>query len=174
MCWEVLFPISRTLQGDERGEPGPGSWRTSGSLPGSSGCSQPWGLLLSALQPQLGLAVVATSLSLSCPPPKAGRLCPEGHTTPELTQPKEQDVPRAPGVFVTGPSRDQAELLPSLDTDTACGKPFTPHTRGRTGPHLLRVNSPSLPHPKDSTGGREGFSFPSPQCQAHTTAIGTF
>lgn len=38
----------------------------------------------------------------------------------------------------------------------------TPHTRGRTGPHLLRVNSPSLPHSKDSTGGREGFSFPQP------------
>lgn len=130
MCWELLFPISRTLQGDERGEPGPGSWRTLGSLPGSLGRSQPWGLILSALKPQLGLAVVATSLSLSCSPPKAGRLCPEGQTTPQLTLPEEQDVPRAPGVFVTEPSRDQDELLPSLDMDTACGKPFTPLTPG--------------------------------------------
>lgn len=40
--------------------------------------------------------------SLSCPPPKAGRLCPEGHAALELTLSEEQNVPRAPE-----PSQDQ-------------------------------------------------------------------
>lgn len=68
--------------------------------------------------------------SLSCPPTKAGSLCPEGHKTPELTLPEEQNVPRAPGGFVTETSQDKDKLLPSLDMDTACGKPFTPPRQG--------------------------------------------
>lgn len=112
--------------------------------------------------------------SLSCPSPKAGKLCPEGHTTPELTLPEEQNVPRAPGVFVTEPSWDQDQLLPSLDMDTACGKPFPPLDKGLKSAHLLKVNSPSFPHPEDSRGGKEGFSSPHPSCPAYTTSTGTF
>lgn len=124
----------------------------------------------SALQAQLGLGVVACPCP--CPPPKAGRLCPEGHTSPGLTLPEELNVPRAPGVFVTEHSRDQDELLPPLHMDTDCGKPFTPPTQaageGRKGPHLLRANTahPFLT-PKTPQEERKDSVFYTPSVQ-HT------
>lgn len=118
------------------------------------------GLILSALQPQLGLGAVA------CP-------CPVPH--PELAGCAQRvTLSSAWGAGCAQGTRCVCKwaLLgsgwaPSIPAHRHCmWEAFhSPHTRGRTGPHLLRVNSPPLPYPEDSRGG----SFPHPQCPAHTT-----